>query len=131
MFKRNNKSNHFKKIETIIGPNLKVKGNFNGSGNTVVEGFLEGSLKTNGNVFIGDKANIFANISAKTARVGGSIEGNISVKDHLEIVSSAKIKGNINCSSLSIENGAILNGQCFMSGIIQEEIKKETKINKK
>jgi cytoskeletal protein CcmA (bactofilin family) len=67
MFKKNNKSNHFKKIETVIGPNIKVKGNFNGSGNTVVEGFLEGSLKTNGNVFVGDKANIVANIKAKTA----------------------------------------------------------------
>ena len=130
MFKKNNKSNHFKKIETVIGPNIKVKGNFNGSGNTVVEGFLEGSLKTNGNVFIGDKANIFANIRAKTARVGGTIEGNISVKDHLEIVSSAKIKGDIQCSTLSIENGAILNGQCFMSSTQEEEQKKD-KINKK
>src|SRR6056297_661062 len=105
MFKKNvSKRNQPKKIETVIGPNIKVKGNFNGEGNTVIEGSLEGSLKTNGDVYIGDNAKVLANIKSKTARVGGVVTGDIYASGHLEIVSSARISGNIECKTLSVES---------------------------
>ena len=40
-----------KEIETIIGPSVKVKGDFHGSGNIVVEGIVEGSLKSDSTLF--------------------------------------------------------------------------------
>ena len=122
MFK-NEKNENFKEVETLIGPSIKVKGNFHGQGNIVVEGILEGSLKTSKNVFIGDKAKITANIEAEQARIGGEIKGDIKVSENLTIVSSARINGNIECSSLSVEKGAIINGNCLMTG---KEIKKES-----
>lgn len=132
MFKKN-KSAQPKKIETIIGPNIKVKGNFNGEGNTVIEGVLEGSLKTSGEVYVGDNAKILANIKAKTIRLGGVVTGDIYAQKHLEVVSSAKISGNIQCSSLSVESGATLNGQCtmFSAGETEEKENKTTPKNKK
>src|SRR6056297_2539803 len=125
MFKKN-KNSQPKKIETIIGPNIKVKGNFNGEGNTVIEGTLEGSLKTSGDVYVGDNAKILANIKAKKVRVGGNVTGDVYAQKYLEIVSSAKISGNIQCASLSVESGANLNGQCtmFSSG---DSLKKKKK----
>ena len=33
------------KFETIIGPSVKVKGDFNAQGNVIVEGTVDGSLK--------------------------------------------------------------------------------------
>ncbi|HMB65613.1 MAG TPA: polymer-forming cytoskeletal protein [Patescibacteria group bacterium] len=104
-----------KKVETIIGPAIKVKGNFHGQGNTVVEGELEGSLKTDADVFVGDNAKILANIEAKTARLGGQISGDIKILSHLEIVASAHITGNIECESLTVESGAVINGEFKMA----------------
>lgn len=101
-------------VETIVGPSLKVKGNFKGKGNIIVEGEVDGNLKTEGYVYIGDKAKITANIEAKTARIGGMVTGNVKTKEHLEIVKSARINGDIECGSLSVEKGAQINGKCNM-----------------
>ena len=114
MFKQQEKNEVFKEVETIIGPSIKVKGNFNGQGNIVVEGAMEGSLKTAGNVFVGDKAKIVANIEANDIRMGGKIEGNIIAKGELMVGSSAKIDGDIECESLIVEHGATINGKCLM-----------------
>ena len=102
-------------FETIIGPSVKVKGDFNCQGNIIVEGMVDGSLKTNGSLEVGDKAKITANVEAKEAKIGGEISGNVKVKGFLNITGTAKIYGDIEASTLSIERGAIFNGKCVMT----------------
>ncbi len=123
MFKKNDLKGGFKEVETVIGPSVKVKGNFNGQGNIVIEGILEGSLKTAGSVFVGEKAKISASVVAKEAKISGEVAGNVKIKGQLEIASSAKIFGDVECATLSIEKGASLNGKITMP--ISGEPKKE------
>jgi cytoskeletal protein CcmA (bactofilin family) len=111
MFNRDNKLEKFKDAETIIGASIKVKGNFHGQGNIVIEGMLEGSLKTDANIFIGEKARVVANVEAKDLVVNGEIKGNIKVKSYLSLGGTAKINGDIQYGELSIEKGATVNGQ--------------------
>lgn len=113
MFNKEEKMNN-KEAETIIGPSVKVSGDFNGNGNIIIEGTFEGNLKTSGSLYIGDKAKIKANIEAKEARFGGELNGNIKIDGHLDISPSARITGDIICSDISIAKGAILNGNCSM-----------------
>jgi len=114
MFNKDEENTNIKTAETIIGPSIKVKGNFHGQGNIIIEGEVEGSVKTENNLLIGDKAKITANIESKEAKIGGKIIGNIKVKGYLEITSSAKITGEIEAGLLSIEKGAMVNGRCTM-----------------
>lgn len=114
MFKQAFKKEDFKDAETIIGPSVMIKGNFNSQGNIIIEGTLKGDVKTSSTIYIGDKARVTASIEAKTARAGGEIKGSLKIKNHLEVVASARIDGDIECSSLSVENGAIINGKCSM-----------------
>lgn len=122
MFNKDNKSEKFKDAETIIGPAIKVKGNFNGKGNIVIEGVLEGSLKTDANVFIGEKAKLNANIEANEAFVAGETSGNIKVKKYLAIGKTAHIIGDVQCGEISIERGALISGQILVAA---EQTKKE------
>jgi len=115
MFNKQEDKGKDKNAETIIGQSVNVRGDFNSNGNIIIEGSVEGSINTTGNLYIGDEANIIANISADDARVGGRIKGDIKITNYLEISSSAKIDGNIECSIISIEKGAILNGVCTMN----------------
>jgi cytoskeletal protein CcmA (bactofilin family) len=126
MFKKDQieHSKQNKEAETIIGPSVKVKGNFHGQGNMIIEGMVEGSIKTDSNLYVGDNAKITANIKAKEARIGGEIKGNITVKGYLEVAGSAIINGDIEASSLSISKGAIFNGHSTMG---QETKNKEHK----
>jgi len=114
MFNKDNHEINIKEAETIIGPSIKVKGNFHGEGNIIIEGIVEGSIKTNNFLLIGKKAKITANIEAKEAKIGGEVTGNIKTNGFLEISSTAKIFGDIEASELSVERGAILNGNCVM-----------------
>jgi cytoskeletal protein CcmA (bactofilin family) len=101
-------------IETVVGPSLKVKGNFKGKGNIIVEGEVDGSLKTDSFIFIGNQAKVTASVEAKTAKIGGIVTGNLKIYEHLDIVGSAQIYGDIQCASLSVEKGAKINGKCIM-----------------
>ena len=111
MFNKENKLEKFKDAETIIGASIKVKGNFHGQGNIVIEGTLEGSLKTDANIFIGEKAKVIANIEAKDLVVNGDIKGNVKVKNYLSLGGTAKISGDIQYGELSVEKGAVIIGQ--------------------
>jgi cytoskeletal protein CcmA (bactofilin family) len=111
MFKRTHKSEKFKDAETVIGASIKVKGNFQGQGDIVIKGALEGSLKTDANIFIGDQARVVANIEAQQATINGEVRGNIKVKNSLSLGEAAKIFGDVQYGDISIERGAIINGQ--------------------
>jgi len=111
MFNKDNKPENFKDAETIIGASIKVKGNFHGEGNIVVEGQLEGNLRTEANLFIGDKAKVVANIEANDAIINGEVKGSLKIHQYLALGPTAKIIGDINYAEISIEKGAIINGQ--------------------
>lgn len=125
MFSKNEKLEKFKDAETIIGASIKVKGNFNGKGDIVIEGALEGSLKTESNVFIGEKAKVGANIEAGEALINGEISGNIKIKKYLAIGKTAKIMGDVQCGEISIERGASITGQIIVSS--EDALKMENK----
>jgi len=124
MFKneKGENSSTIKDVETVIGHSVKVKGNFHGEGNMVIEGVVEGSIKTSNNLLVGDKAKIKADIQAGESKIGGEITGNIIINGYLEVISSAKITGDIHAKSFSVEKGAIINGKVSMG---------ELKINEK
>lgn len=126
MFNKDNRPEKFKDAETIIGSSIKVKGNFHGQGNIIVEGSLEGSLKTEANLFIGDHAKIIANIEAQEAIINGEVKGNVKVKKYLAIGKTAKIFGDLQYGELSIERGGLVNGQL----LINSDIKKESRETK-
>jgi len=125
MFSKDSKLEKFKDAETIIGSSIKVKGNFQGKGDIIIEGSLEGSLKTDANIYIGDQAKIVANVESKDAIVNGEIRGNIKAKNYLAIGGTAKIFGDIQYGEISIEKGAVINGQLLS---LAEEHKRGDKI---
>jgi len=103
-----------KDIETIIGPSVKVKGEFNGQGDIIIDGFFEGTLKTAGSLFVGNKARVQANIEARDGKISGEIIGNIKMKGLMELTATAKINGDIEVNQISVEQGAVINGNLIM-----------------
>ena len=75
---------------------------------------------------VGEKARVIANTEAREAKIGGEVRGNVKVKGFLEITATAKIFGDIEAASISIERGATLNGKCIMPAGV-EDVKKINK----
>jgi len=114
--------------DTIIGPSVKVEGNFVSNGNIVIEGEVKGSIKTKKNLMVGESAKIDANINVNNALVSGEIKGNVKVKEKLQLTKTAKISGDVETKILSVAEGAILNGKCSMSGTDERVLEKEEKV---
>jgi len=100
--------------ETVIGPSVKVEGNFDSQGDIIVEGYVSGTIKTTGNLRVGQKAKIKADVEASNVNNAGEIRGNVKSLEKLSLSSSAKIIGNVETGVLSVDEGAFLNGKCKM-----------------
>lgn len=134
MFAKNQPMQNQKTIETIIGPSVKVQGDFKGEGDLVIEGILMGSLETKNNLKIGQNAVVEAGVRANNAFISGKIKGNITVKGKLEITGTAIILGDIKAQILSIESGALIKGNINMPVgkiSVEEELppKKEVEVS--
>ncbi len=101
--------------ETIIGQTVKVDGDFVSEGNVLVQGMVNGSLKTRGDLRVEKGSKIKADVEAANATVSGQIKGNVTIQNNLELGASAVVEGDIVAKVLSIEPGAILNGHCLVS----------------
>lgn len=105
---------------TIIGKAVKVEGALVAKENIRVEGVVEGKIKTEQHLIIGEGAVINADIDANTAFIAGDVHGNVSVKNKLELASSAKINGNVTAKSVAMAEGSVLNGNCRMGEVVPE-----------
>ncbi len=128
MFKQEKQTN-FKEAETIIGPSVKVQGDFAGRGNLIIEGIVNGSVKTDGNLKIGENSKIEASVEADNAIVSGVINGNVKIKNDLELTAKAKIFGDVEVKSICIARGAVLNGKCIMEEKKAEKYENKEEIN--
>ena len=108
-------------VDTIIGPSVKIEGDFKSQGNIVVGGQVVGKMSTTQNLKIDEGANITADIQAKEAVIAGTVKGNITIEGHLEVLATAQIDGDIATRSIAIQQGAHLNGKCAMSGKLVKE----------
>lgn len=113
-----------KEIETIIGPSVKVKGNFQTKGSMQIDGQLEGTLKIEESLIIGEGAKIIASIKAKKISISGEVKGNISASESLTLSSGSKIEGDIETNEFSVASGAIINGKIKMDQS-QKKIEKD------
>jgi cytoskeletal protein CcmA (bactofilin family) len=127
MFNKNQDVAHSGKIETIIGPSVRVEGDFKGEGDLVIEGMLIGNLQTKNNLKIGQNAIVEAEVRANNAFISGKVKGNISVKGKIEITATAVILGDIKAQIISIESGALVQGKLIMpTRDIKNDEEKET-----
>lgn len=104
-------------VETVVGPSVVVEGDFASEGNIIVKGTVSGSVKTSKLLTVEKGAKILASVKAGSARVSGSIKGNVRVDDRLDLTETSQVSGDIICKVLNVEAGALLQGKVSMRGI--------------
>lgn len=107
---------------TIIAEGVKVEGNFVSRGSILIEGMVKGSIKTDQDLKVGEKAKISANIVASNALIAGEIQGNLKVTGVLELSPTSKILGDLEAKTLVVSAGAVINGKCLMTAEAPREI---------
>lgn len=104
----------------VIGKGTTITGDFISEGDFRIDGVLEGTLKTNGRVIIGQAGFINGTVECSNADVEGKFSGEFNVSNTLTAKSTANITGNVNVGQISTEPGAAFNATCNMRGAIKE-----------
>lgn len=101
-------------INTIVGENTLLKGNFEIDGILKIDGNFEGSVKGHSQLLIGEHANVSVNFEGEEIIIGGSVIGKIQVSGKAVLLSTSKVNAEIIASKIIIEPGAKPFGQFKM-----------------
>jgi len=85
-------------VETVIGPTTSFRGHLRCDGGVRIDGLFEGTIETTGNVVIGEKAKVLADIVAQNVSISGAVKGNITAR-RVELLSTGHIWGDIKVAS--------------------------------
>lgn len=95
-------------MPTIIGADFRVKGDISCEGDVQLEGTVEGNVKSL-RLTVGESGAVHGDVNAETVKVQGKIIGTVRAKT-VELAGSAHVTGDILHESLTVDNGAFLNG---------------------
>jgi cytoskeletal protein CcmA (bactofilin family) len=97
-----------RKSITVLGPDIGIDGDLAATADLHLDGRVDGDIKCAALVQ-GATSQITGNVAAENAHVAGKIMGSISA-DTLVIRKTARIEGDVTYGTLSIEEGALVEG---------------------
>jgi cytoskeletal protein CcmA (bactofilin family) len=98
-------------MTSIIANGVRIKGTIESEGAELqVDGEIEGNVR-GGSLTIGDTGMVRGDIVAENILVNGRIEGSVRARK-VQLARNAHVLGDITHQSLSVEMGAVFEGQC-------------------
>jgi cytoskeletal protein CcmA (bactofilin family) len=97
---------------TVLGRSVKIRGEFSGAEDLVLEGDFEGTIQNPGaSVTIGEHARVRAGIAARDVVVHGRVEGEIHATGSVKLFGQATVVGNIFASRFALDEGSSFRGR--------------------
>ncbi len=105
------------KVDTVIGANSVIKGDIHSRGTLRIDGTVEGNIRADSSVIVGEKGVVKANITASQVIVGGTVHGNVHGRERVEVLSTGRMYGDVTtaASKFVVAEGVIFEGRCTMN----------------
>lgn len=88
-----------------------VDGNISGDNVYMSSSHVKGDVKAQAKVVLNSNGSVAGSMKAGSANVDGSVDGNITISEVLVVGRSAVITGDISTASISVAEGAVINGK--------------------
>lgn len=128
MFGKSNQKKH-KSVQgdltALLGKGVEFSGRLVFQGMVRIDGKFSGDITTDDTLIIGENGEVSAKMVAGSVVIMGSFCGDILARSNIEISSTGKLQGNIATPSLSVEPGAMFDGNCRMENIEEAKIEIE------
>ena len=96
--------------KNILSSDVEIKGKLRFSNDLIIDGRIEGQVNSEGDLTVGENAQIIGDIKTRSVVVFGKVEGNITVTDRCELKQNAILHGDVVAGKLAIEEGATFMG---------------------
>jgi cytoskeletal protein CcmA (bactofilin family) len=97
----------------------RVSGQLSFQGPARIDGIVDGEIQCQATLTIGEGAEVRAKISGQVVVIRGKVEGNVTAKEKVELLASARLIGNVKAPRLVITEGVVFDGDCFMGAAKQ------------
>lgn len=100
---------------THIANGTKVVGEIFGKAPLFIAGVVEGSVRLESDVVIGDQGRLEGSVVAETVQVSGKMHGDIRGIKKVEVLSTGRLEGDVKSPSVAIIPGAFFKGKVEMT----------------
>lgn len=101
---------------TVVAKGTVIEGKFASAENVRLDGTVIGEVSLEKRLVMGVGSLVQGNIEARDAVIKGKVEGDIRVREALQLMDTAVIEGNIFAKTLLVDEGAQYNGACQIGG---------------
>jgi cytoskeletal protein CcmA (bactofilin family) len=99
----------------MIGSKVKVNGDIVSAEDLLVEGEVSGTITlTDNELVVGTSGRVQANVSAKTVRIEGEVNGDVEASERVVICASGEVQGNVSSPRVMLEDGGRFKGSIDM-----------------
>ena len=99
---------------TIIGQGITIEGEITSDEEVVVAGTVRGRLAVDAPVTIDAGALVEADVGASSLSIGGNVTGNVTATERVDLLSGARLIGDVKAARLTIADGASFKGNVDM-----------------
>jgi cytoskeletal protein CcmA (bactofilin family) len=119
---RQAKPTRAREFASHVNEGTEIDGKITFSGTVLVNGRVRGEIVSNDTLVVGEKGVIHATIRSGVVEVSGEVVGNISATERIELHPSCRVYGDIEAPVVTIDEGALLEGQCRMTKLRPADI---------
>ena len=101
--------------DTILSQDIFFSGTLNFEKPFLIRGRLSGNIAARGLLVVDEEAVVEANINASRVVIRGSVKGDVTASEKVEVAITGKLTGNVTAPEIFMETGCLFNGRCTMT----------------
>ncbi len=101
---------------TRIAAGTRITGEISGTTELLIEGEVDGRVRLDGRVVIGQAGGVKGEIQARSVLVAGRVEGPVRGSERVEVGGTGRLEGDIAAPRVTIAEGAFFKGKVEMGG---------------
>ena len=103
-----------RRVDTVIGRTTTIKGDLSFVGSLHIEGTVIGDIKADDGedavLVLDENGLVEGSVNVSNVLINGSVDGDICATEHAELMSGARINGNVYYDLLEMAVGSEVNG---------------------
>ena len=106
-----------RRVNAWIGQGVTIEGRITSGQDLRIDGRVTGTIEVpQHELVLGAGADVKANITAKSILIAGSVVGNVTATDRLQLQATGSIEGDVVAARLIMLDGATLRGKIDVEG---------------
>lgn len=94
----------------------RVQGELSFDASFRVDGRFDGRVRSTGSLVVGEQGEVDADVEVGHLLVSGVVRGSVKAAKQIHVAPGGKLLADIQTPSLMIEDGAVFEGRCSMTG---------------